>query len=49
MRAHHFVEADDSSTFNDLGIVLQGHRLACGCHALSTLGASFDVTPTAPH
>ncbi|RBK20220.1 PAAR domain-containing protein, partial [Xanthomonas oryzae pv. oryzae] len=22
MRAHHFVEADDSSTFNDLGIVL---------------------------
>ncbi|RBB22565.1 PAAR domain-containing protein, partial [Xanthomonas oryzae pv. oryzae] len=21
MRAHHFVEADDSSTFNDLGIV----------------------------
>ncbi|RBH41442.1 PAAR domain-containing protein, partial [Xanthomonas oryzae pv. oryzae] len=26
MRAHHFVEADDSSTFNDLGIVLQGHR-----------------------
>ncbi|RBJ97233.1 PAAR domain-containing protein, partial [Xanthomonas oryzae pv. oryzae] len=23
MRAHHFVEADDSSTFNDLGIVLQ--------------------------
>ncbi|MGS0603797.1 PAAR domain-containing protein [Xanthomonas oryzae pv. oryzicola] len=44
-----FVEADDSSTFDDLGIVLQGHRLACGCHALSTLGASFDVTPTAPH
>ncbi|AUI89915.1 PAAR domain-containing protein [Xanthomonas oryzae] len=44
-----FVEADDSSTFDDLGIVLQGHRLACGCHALSTRGASFDGTPTAPH
>ncbi|KOR42153.1 hypothetical protein ADT25_15635 [Xanthomonas oryzae] len=43
-----FVEADDSTTFDDLGIVLQGHRLACGCHALSTLGASFDVTPTSP-
>ncbi|MFC7519354.1 PAAR domain-containing protein [Xanthomonas populi] len=43
-----FVEADHSTTFNDLGIVLQGHRLACGCHALSTVGTSFDVTPTTP-
>ncbi|UKE48149.1 PAAR domain-containing protein [Xanthomonas cerealis] len=41
-----FFEADDSTTFEGFGVVLEGHKLACGCSAISTVSLAFDVTPT---
>lgn len=45
-----FVECDESMTIIDanLGIVLEGHKLACGCHAISSVAATFNIDPTTP-
>lgn len=43
-----FVESDTSTTYNELGVVLQGHKLACGCTAISSVAPTFNITPTSP-
>ncbi|KRE96604.1 hypothetical protein ASG87_16590 [Frateuria sp. Soil773] len=43
-----FVECDNSTTFNDRGVVLEGHKLACGCSAISTVSVTHTVAPSAP-
>lgn len=45
-----FVECDNSTTFTEaeLGVVLEGHKLACGCYAISSVAVTFDITPTSP-
>lgn len=43
-----FVECDHSTSFNDRGVVLEGHKLACGCSAISTISTAHAVTPTTP-
>ena len=43
-----FVESDTSTTFNELGVVLQGHKLACGCTAISSAAPTFNIDPTSP-
>ena len=43
-----FVEGDESTTFYGHALVLEGHKLACGCHAFSTIAPTFTVHPTNP-
>lgn len=43
-----FVECDDSTSYHGKGVVLEGHKLACGCHAFSSCAPTFRVTPTSP-
>lgn len=43
-----FVESDNSTTFYEKGVVLQGHKLACGCYAISSVAATFNIEPTSP-
>ncbi|MFQ6574051.1 PAAR domain-containing protein [Pseudomonas sp. UM16] len=38
-----FVEGHPQRRLNGLAIVLQGHRLACGCHALANTALNVKV------
>ncbi|SEJ81601.1 PAAR domain-containing protein [Pseudomonas sp. NFR16] len=38
-----FIEGDSKNIMNGLRVVMQGHRLACGCHAIARHAESFSV------
>jgi uncharacterized Zn-binding protein involved in type VI secretion len=38
-----FVEGDPDREMQGKAVVLQGHRLTCGCHALAVHAAAVDV------
>jgi uncharacterized Zn-binding protein involved in type VI secretion len=38
-----FVEGHPEHTLNGLAVVMQGHRLSCGCHAIASHAKSVEV------
>jgi uncharacterized Zn-binding protein involved in type VI secretion len=38
-----FIEGHSKHTMNGLAVVMQGHRLSCGCHAIASHAVSVRV------